>query len=276
MPSPLNGLTTPAASPTTRNVGPVFGPTEPRHRDPEPRRRRVLAGVDLPAVGDPVGERVEQMGVLTPLKSRGRQQADADVDGAVADRDHPAVPGDRLAVGIGRRGPTRSTGRRAATAVRPDRGAVRPVAVPGVPRARPNRLLAPSATTTNRARTFVARRAGGELVIDRERGAAHEAPLDDRAVASWPSARGAGLGGAVGDLRVEVVAAQRGGVTGEIGVSRPRRGDLAIAVHDAHAREAVTAERSGSTSSSDSSCSARGVSTSPQALCAGRDASRRR
>src|SRR3954469_1028753 len=29
MPSPLNGLMAPDASPTTRNVGPDFGPTEP-------------------------------------------------------------------------------------------------------------------------------------------------------------------------------------------------------------------------------------------------------
>src|SRR4051812_26114383 len=29
MPSPLNGLMSPPASPTTRNVGPDFGPTEP-------------------------------------------------------------------------------------------------------------------------------------------------------------------------------------------------------------------------------------------------------
>ena len=29
MPSPLNGLTLPAASPMTRYVGPAFGPTEP-------------------------------------------------------------------------------------------------------------------------------------------------------------------------------------------------------------------------------------------------------
>ena len=29
MPSPLNGLTDPAASPTTTQVGPTFGPTEP-------------------------------------------------------------------------------------------------------------------------------------------------------------------------------------------------------------------------------------------------------
>ncbi len=29
MPSPLKGLTEPAASPTTRKVGPALGPTEP-------------------------------------------------------------------------------------------------------------------------------------------------------------------------------------------------------------------------------------------------------
>ena len=29
MPSPLNGFTLPAASPTTRYVGPAFGPTLP-------------------------------------------------------------------------------------------------------------------------------------------------------------------------------------------------------------------------------------------------------
>ena len=29
MPSPLNGLTLPAASPITRWVGPAFGPTDP-------------------------------------------------------------------------------------------------------------------------------------------------------------------------------------------------------------------------------------------------------
>ena len=46
MPSPLNGLTVPAASPTTSHVGPAFGPTDP------PIGRRPLVGLPHPFDGD--------------------------------------------------------------------------------------------------------------------------------------------------------------------------------------------------------------------------------
>ena len=45
MPSPLNGFTVPAASPTTSHVGPALGPTDP------PIGSRPLVGLPQPEAG---------------------------------------------------------------------------------------------------------------------------------------------------------------------------------------------------------------------------------
>jgi hypothetical protein len=48
-----------------------------------------------------------------------------------------------------------------------------------------------------------------------------------------------GLGGTGAQVRVEDVASERIGVVGQIAVTRPRSGDLPLAVDEAHAGEAV-------------------------------------
>ena len=118
MPSPLNGLIVPAASPTSTQVGPTFGVTEPPigRRPPVGRRRRPSPG-EMPQYAGAVWanssircDRVHRL----PVAER-RQQPDADVDRPVADREDPPVAGQASCrCGRARRGPTRSTGRRAA------------------------------------------------------------------------------------------------------------------------------------------------------------------
>ena len=58
-------------------------------------------GLDLPTIGDLMCIRVEQMRGVDALElAERRQQPDTDVDGAVADREDPAVAGHRVAVAI--------------------------------------------------------------------------------------------------------------------------------------------------------------------------------
>ena len=58
-------------------------------------------GRDLPAIGDLVRVRVEQVRGVDALElAKRRQQADTDVDRAVTDREDPAVAGHRIAVAI--------------------------------------------------------------------------------------------------------------------------------------------------------------------------------
>ena len=134
MPSPLNGLTAPAASPTTRKVGPALGPTlPPIGMRPLVGRHSGSVGVDLPAFGDLAGVGVEQVGGVDALEvAERRQQADADVHGAVADREDPPVAGHRLAVAV--LDVERRLDPRVLVAgrlpVRADRGAVGPLATP--------------------------------------------------------------------------------------------------------------------------------------------------
>ena len=60
-----------------------------------------LVGVDLPTIGDLMGIGVEQMSGVDALElAERRQQSDADVDRAVADREDPSVAGHRVAVAI--------------------------------------------------------------------------------------------------------------------------------------------------------------------------------
>ena len=182
MPSPLNGLTVPAASPTTRWVGPTLGPTEPpmgsRPLVGRPSRR---VGVELPVAGRRGHVLAQEVGGVHALEvAERRQQPDADVHRAVADREDPAVARHRVAVAVlhveARLDPRFR--RERARPVPADGRAVGPLARSRiVPRARPKRELAPSATTTYRALTSSG--AAGLLALDD--GAAHEAPLDHRA-----------------------------------------------------------------------------------------------
>ena len=77
-------------------------PDAAAHRDPAARRTALrVVRVDLPALGDLAGVGVEQVGGVDALEvAERRQQADADVDGAVADREDPAVAGHRVAVAV--------------------------------------------------------------------------------------------------------------------------------------------------------------------------------
>ena len=153
-----------------------------------------------------------------------RQQPDADVDGAVADREDPAVPGHRVAVAVldvERRLDPR-------VGVAGDGQYVR-IAVPyghslvrDVPRARPKRLLAPSATIVNSARMSTLE-PSWRLTVD----AAHEAAVDDRmdrlvALEQF----GAGGDGVVGDHRVEVAAPHDVAVAGVHRMARPLQLEL--------------------------------------------------
>ena len=93
MPSPLNGFTLPAASPTTRKLGPALGPTDPPiGMRPLRRLLRRLARVDLPTVGNLMCVGIQQVSGVDALEVAERaEQTDADVDGAVAHREDPAV-----------------------------------------------------------------------------------------------------------------------------------------------------------------------------------------
>ena len=179
MPSPLNGLTLPAASPMTRWVGPGLGADRPAHRDPPADRpARRVRRVDLPAVGDLVGVGVEQVGGVDALEvAERRQQPDADVHGAVADREDPAVAGHRVAVAVldvERRLDPR-LGVLGRLPVGADRRAVRPLAravraerppEPAVGAVGDDRVLGPHVDAAGRRRP--------------RPGAAHEPPLDER------------------------------------------------------------------------------------------------
>ena len=103
MPSPLNGLTDPAASPTTRYVGPCFGPTEPPMGMPPADRTGGRAAAASISQRSATGGRVavEQVGGVDALEvAERREQPDADVDRAVAHREDPAVAGERVAVAV--------------------------------------------------------------------------------------------------------------------------------------------------------------------------------
>ena len=82
--------------------GTRLGPDRAAHRDAPAGRAALRAvGVDLPALGDLAGVGVEQVGGVDALEvAERRQQADADVHGAVADGEDPAVAGQRVAVAV--------------------------------------------------------------------------------------------------------------------------------------------------------------------------------
>ena len=103
MPSPLNGLMDPAASPTTAHVGPTFGLDRAGHRDAG-RRSGAQVGFSgsisqySGSGGRPLLHEVRGVDALEVAERR--QQADADVDRPVADREDPAVAGQRVAVAV--------------------------------------------------------------------------------------------------------------------------------------------------------------------------------
>ena len=71
MPSPLNGLIDPAASPTTIQVGPTLGPTEPPIGSRPPVGTEVADSGEMPQRSGAVAANSFMMWVvLTDLKSR--------------------------------------------------------------------------------------------------------------------------------------------------------------------------------------------------------------
>ena len=272
-PSPLNGLAAPAASPTTRNVGPIFGPTEP----PNGTRKRVGALSCSPGSSCQrsamrwANESSSLSRVDSTHVAVGRQDTDADVDRAVTQRDHPAVSGDRVAGGIGNPevrldprfgGPIR-------VEIRPGGDPVRPVPLPRRCRSRPKLLLAPSATTTKRARTVSWRAAAASSSGSTDSDAPRTNPaLDDRRRRLVPHQHDhAELGGTGRRESASRTSATKCiGVVRQIAVTWVRSGDLPVAVDEAHAGEPVSPSAAGSTSSVGRSFSASGVSASPHAL----------
>jgi hypothetical protein len=111
-----------------------------------------MIGVDLPPLGDLVCVGVEEMSGVDALElAERRQQSHSDVDGAVADREDPPIARHRVAVAIldverrldPRFGVARCSPSTCGSRCRTGHSRVR-----NVPSARPNRLFAPSATTT--------------------------------------------------------------------------------------------------------------------------------
>ena len=98
MPSPLSGLTQPAASPISAQLAPATLLTRAAHRQQRRGRHPQVAG-ELELVATLVGVGLHQRldgDVGRPL--RGGQRADADVHLAGAEREDPAVAAEELAV----------------------------------------------------------------------------------------------------------------------------------------------------------------------------------
>src|SRR5262245_8910425 len=69
MPSPLNGLTEPAASPTTRNVGPTRGVTDPPVGRRPPVGAQVAVSGEMPQLGGAVSQNASiRWDVLMPFQ----------------------------------------------------------------------------------------------------------------------------------------------------------------------------------------------------------------
>ena len=223
MPSPLNGFTVPAASPTTSHVGPRLGPDRAAHRQP-PAGRLAAALVRAQL---PVGRRgghvlVEQVGGVDALEVAERgQQARRRRSPC---RRRPGRSSRSRAAGCrrgpSRRGPTRSTARRAAGSPSSPGWRCRR-ATPGCGRCRgPGR----SGCWRRRPppRSGPGRPPGAALSPPADHGAPHEAPVDDRGdrLGALPQ-RGAGLDRVLGHELVEVAAAHDVAVRRELGVGRP-------------------------------------------------------
>ncbi len=136
-----------------------LGTDRPTHRDATARGGALRSvGIDLPPVGHMWAYSLRKMGgVDAPEVTERRQQADADVHRAVADREDPAVPGHRVAVAVlhVERALDPRFGVPGGFPVRPDRGAVGPLLRAERAQRPPKRLLAPSATTTYVARISI-------------------------------------------------------------------------------------------------------------------------
>ena len=208
MPSPLNGLIEPAASPTTSHVGPTFGSIEPPigSRPPVGIADAARRGQISQYSGRGARELVHEVGRVDALEvAERRQQADADVDRAVADREDPAVAGQRVAVAVAdvERALDPRVGVQRALVVAADRHALR------VARGRA-RCRAPGRTASWRRRR--PRRSGVDRTF-------WPAPCPSRPRRDEPTVdtershrlgalpeRGAGLHGVLGDHLVEVAA----------------------------------------------------------------------
>ncbi len=199
------------------------------HRHPPARRRTERrVGLDPPSLGDVGGEVLEEMGgVDRPELLGGRHDADTDVEGAVAEGEHPAVPGDRHAVAIDevdrqldRRGVVERRGEVVA-----DRRGVWPRALAR----RAQRAPEPAVGTVGDDEVSGAH-LGGRAVPLAHDDTAHEASLDDRRdgfVAVEEDRPGRDR--AVGDELVEPVAPSDESVRREHRVRRPADLDVVAA-----------------------------------------------
>ena len=207
--------------------GPRLRAHRAAHRDATARGLALgLRGVDLPTFGHLVGVGIEEVGGVHGLEVAERaEQAHADVHGAVADREDPAVAGHRVAVaildvecrfdpwfGVSGRGPVGADG-----------GAVRPLA---------------SAERAERATESAVRAVGDHHVLGADvasgarlglhRGAVDEATLDDRfhGFMAGEQRRACGLG-VVGHHHVEVASPNDVAVARVDRVRRPPQLELA-------------------------------------------------
>ena len=278
MPSPLNGLTLPAASPIDEVGRPGLGADRPAHRDPPADRpARRVRRVDLPAVGDLVGVGVEEVRGVDALEvAERRQQPDADVHGAVADREDPAVAGHRVAVAVldvERRLDPR-LGVLGRLPVGADRRAVRPLA--GAVRA--ERPAEPAVGAVGDDRVL-----GPDVDRPRRRRPRPWAPrTKPRSTSGWTASclcehGGPGPLGVGGDELVELAPAHDVAVVRVDRVRRPLQLQLAAHAGGPQALVAVEPGRARPTSPMSSSClTARGVSPSPHVFSRGTPSSRRR
>ena len=220
MPSPLNGFTEPAASPTTSQVGPTLGADDPPVGSIPPVGAPHDVSGEMSQRGGRGGdERVHQgAGVdLLPPGER-RQQADTDVHRAVAHGEHPAVarqvaplPVVQVEVALDPRLVVEGAGEVAA-----DRHAERVRAVAhGADRA-----PEPGVRAVGHHEVLRAHRLGRAVALDR--GARHQPVLDQRGdgLGARPQ-RGADLHRALGHHLVEVAAPNHISVRREVGMFGP-------------------------------------------------------
>ena len=202
----------------------------------------------MPTFGDLLCERVEQLECVDAAHvSVGRQHADADVDRAVAERDHPAVAGDRVAgsVSDAEVGLDPRLGGAVTAEVGPSGDAVGPVTLPGGAEVAPEAAVrAVGDHDESGAHHVVALGARVELGIDGQRRASDESALDDRRRRLMAHQhRRSRVGRARPQVCIEQVATQRRGVVRHVGVARPGRRDASRSVDEPNSGEAMSAER---------------------------------
>ena len=251
MPSPLKGLMVPPASPTTSQVGTAAGPDRQAHRQaPAGRRTACGLGPDVPRGRGVLGELLQEVGGVDRLPLiEGREQADPDVDPAVADRKDPAVTGEDVAglvadvqpavdprLVVAGRGPVAPDGH--AEGVGPvAAGAEGPAEAGSWPRPPPpcsGRGLRPADRRHPRRPPVFASGPGPDP------GAAHQAGLDDglQCLRAVPDRR-PGLDRPLRHQGVEVLAGDDVAVAGEVGVVGPGQLEGPAEAVGAQPREAV-------------------------------------